>query len=226
MTAPYRILLVEENTRTRQFLEEMLTQKFEVLCAQDGVSGVEYARTRSPNLILLDTEAPVLNGYDSCRLLKKDAKTQHIPIIFLSSRNSPEEISEGLKTGADDYIPKPFDFQELLSRIQTRLKEAEDQKSKPLKIGDLSIDPDNREVFFNGKKTKLTLTEFDILRCLAARAGSVVPREEIIKNVWRDHSSHASARTIDVHVRALRKKLPQLNRHVVSVYGVGYKYID
>ncbi len=97
-------------------------------------------------------------------------------------------------------------------------------EAQPIQIGDLRIDPANREVSFAGKKARLTLTEFDILRCLAAHAGSVVSREDILKEVWREDSGKTNDRTIDVHIRALRRKIPPLTKYVISIYGVGYKY--
>jgi DNA-binding response OmpR family regulator len=220
----HRILIIEDNADTRRFLEAMLTKDFEVICAENAVIGIEFARNKGPDLILLDIMLPILSGYDACSLLKKDEKTKAIPIIFLSAKNSVPDITHGLTTGADDYIPKPFDYKELMARIKARLRKSVEAVAQPIQIGDLKIDPASREVTFSGKKAQLTLTEFDILRCLAARAGSVVSREDILKDVWREDSPKTNDRTIDVHIRALRRKIPPLTKHVISIYGVGYKY--
>jgi DNA-binding response OmpR family regulator len=220
----YRILVIEDNADTRRFLEAMLGKEFEVICAENAVIGIEFARNKAPDLILLDIMLPILSGYDACSLLKKDDKTKGVPIIFLSAKNSVPDITHGLTTGADDYIPKPFDYKELLARIKARLRKNTETIAQPIQIGDLKIDPASREVTFGGKKTQLTLTEFDILRCLAAKAGAVVSREEILKDVWREDSPKTNDRTIDVHIRALRRKIPPLTKHVISIYGVGYKY--
>ncbi len=219
-----RILIIEDNAETRRFLEAMLGKEFDIITAENGVIGIDYARNKSPDLILLDIMLPILSGYDACSLLKKDEKTKHIPIIFLSAKNSVTDITQGLTTGADDYIAKPFDYKELVARIRARLRKSADSVAQPLQIGDLRIDPANREATFSGKKTHLTLTEFDILRCLALKAGAVVSREEILKEVWRDGSAGTNDRTIDVHIRALRRKIPPLTKHIISIYGVGYKY--
>ncbi|MCM2323672.1 MAG: response regulator transcription factor [Oligoflexia bacterium] len=219
-----RILIIEDNADTRRFLEAMLGKQFEILTAENAVIGIDYARNKSPNLILLDIMLPILSGYDACSLLKKDERTKSIPIIFLSAKNSVPDITQGLTTGADDYIPKPFDYKELLARIQARLRKSSESAAQPLQIGELKIDPANREVTFGGKKANLTLTEFDILRCLATKAGGVVSREDILKDVWRDQSLKTNDRTIDVHIRALRRKIPPLTKHIISIYGVGYKY--
>ncbi len=220
----HRLLIIEDNADTRRFLEAMLGKEFEVLSAENGVIGIDYARNRSPDLILLDIMLPILSGYDACSLLKKDEKTRRIPIIFLSAKNSVTDITQGLTTGADDYIPKPFDYKELVARIRARLRKGAESSAQPVVVGDLKVDPGTREVTFAGKQTHLTLTEFDILRCLASRAGSVVSRDEILNDVWKEQHGKTNDRTIDVHIRALRRKIPALTKYVISIYGVGYKY--
>lgn len=220
----HRILIIEDNSDTRRFLEVMLGKEFEIISAENGVIGIDYARNKSPDLIILDIMLPVLSGYDACSLLKKDDRTKHIPIIFLSAKNTVTDITQGLVTGADDYLAKPFDYKELQARIRARLRKSNENISQPIQVGELKIDPSTREVSFSGKKATLTLTEFDILRFLAAKAGTVISRDEILKDVWRDQSGDTNDRTIDVHIRALRRKIPPLTKHIISIYGVGYKY--
>lgn len=219
-----RILIIEDNPDTRRFLEVMLGKEFEVISAENGVIGIDYARNKAPDLILLDIMLPVLSGFDTCSLLKKDEKTRHIPVIFLSAKNTVTDITQGLTTGADDYIPKPFDYKELQARIHARLRKSAEGANRAIHLGDLKIEPTNREVSYGGKKVQLTLTEYDLLRYLALHAGEVVSREKILSEVWKDDSSKTNDRTIDVHVRALRKKIPELTKHISSIYGVGYKY--
>lgn len=220
----HRILIIEDNADTRNFLETMLGKEFEIIAAENGVIGIDYARNKAPDLILLDIMLPILSGYDACSLLKKDEKTRHIPTLFLSAKNTVSDITQGLASGADDYIAKPFDYKELMARIRARLRTDRDTSLQPIQIGDLKIEPSNREVAFAGKKASLTLTEFDILRCLATHAGSVVSRDDIRKEVWREDPEETNDRTIDVHIRALRRKMPPLTKHIISIYGVGYKY--
>ena len=219
-----RILIIEDNADTRKFLETLLSKEFETFSAENGVTGIEFARNKNPNLILLDIMLPVLNGLDACSLLKQDERTRRVPIIFLSAKNTPNDITHGLSIGADDYISKPFDYKELVARIKVRLRGAQDSQSQPIQVGELRIEPSRREVSFNGKKAVLTLTEFDLLKYLAVRAGATVSREDILREVWRDDTQRTNDRTIDVHIRSLRKKIPPLTRHIISVYGVGYKY--
>src|SRR6476620_25825 len=113
-----RILIIEDNADTRRFLEAMLSREFDIITAENGVIGIDFARNKSPDLILLDIMLPILSGYDACSLLKKDEKTSRIPIIFLSAKNTTTNITDGLTAGADDYIPKPFDYKELQARIK------------------------------------------------------------------------------------------------------------
>jgi DNA-binding response OmpR family regulator len=219
-----RILVIEDNLDTRRFLEAMLGKEYEVLSAENGVIGIDYARNKAPDLILLDIMLPILNGYDACSLLKKDEKTHRIPIIFLSAKSSIADITQGLSVGADDYISKPFDYKELLARIQARLRKATQNTVQAIVLGDLKIDTANREVLYSGARIQLTLTEFDILRFLASKPGSVVSRNDILTEVWRNESHKTNDRTIDVHIRALRRKIPALTKHIRSIYGTGYMY--
>src|SRR3989344_3409316 len=116
MSKKYKILIIEDNEDSREFLTHALKKKFDVVVADNAIIGIEFARNQHPNLIILDIMMPHLNGLDACRLLKQDEKTLQIPIVFLSARSSVEDITEGLATGADDYIPKPFDQKELVAR--------------------------------------------------------------------------------------------------------------
>ena len=120
----YRVLIIEDTADTRAFLESMLGREFEVITAENGVIGVDFARNRNPDLILLDILLPILSGYDTCSLLKKDERTKHIPIVFLSVKNTVADITQGLACGADDYVAKPFDYKELCARLRSRLSRA------------------------------------------------------------------------------------------------------
>ncbi len=224
MSEKRRILIIEDNADTRRFLEAMLAKDFEIIAAENAVIGVDFARNKNPDVILLDIMLPILSGYDACSLLKKDPKTKRIPIIFLSAKSSVADVTQGLSAGADDYISKPFDYKELLARIHARLRVDPDQPPVRIEVGDLILDSALREVRYGGKKITLTLTEFDILKCLASKASVVVSREDILREVWRDSSQGTNDRTIDVHIRAVRRKIPAMSRHIISIYGVGYKY--
>lgn len=219
-----KLLIIEDNSETRKFLEAMLSRDFDVIVAENGVIGLDFARNQLPHLIILDIILPILNGYDICRLLKKDEKTKKIPIIFLSIKNTTVEILEGMKSEVDDYIPKPFQFDELFLKIKNKMKERLDEYLGIIKIGDLTIDRAERSITFCEKKIELTLTEFDILTYLALQCKNVVSREKILQEIWKNESQKINDRTIDVHIRSLRKKIPNLTKHIISIYGIGYKY--
>ena len=220
-----KILVIEDNADTRRFLQVMLSREFEVSIAQDGAHGIELAKSFQPELIVMDVVMPVMNGYDTCKRLKEDTDTKDIPVIFLSGKNTTAEITYGLSMGADDYLPKPFDHKELLARIKSRITRAQNSPAPKVKVGKLEVDTVNRIAIYENEVISLTLTEYDILRLLASRFGVVVSREDIMKEIWRDTATQTTDRTIDVHIRSLRKKIPAMNAHIQSVYGVGYKYL-
>jgi DNA-binding response OmpR family regulator len=219
-----KVLVIEDNADTRRFLQVMLSREFEVALAEDGTQGITIAKLFQPEIIVLDVVMPKLNGYDTCKRLKEDSATKNIPVIFLSSKNTTAEITYGLSMGADDYLPKPFDHKELLARIKSRLLRAHNSPTPRVKVGKLEIDTVNRVATYENEPIVLTLTEYDILRLLASRFGVVVSREDIMKEIWKDSATQTTDRTIDVHIRSLRKKIPAMNAHIQSVYGVGYKY--
>lgn len=219
-----KILVIEDNEDTRRFLQHILSKEYEVLLADNAVLGIDYARNQNPDLILLDIMLPHLSGLDACQILKKEERTANIPIIFLSAKSKVSDITSGLSLGADDYIPKPFDYKELLARIQARLRAYEKAVHDIIAVGDLVIDPSTRSVKYKNKNIDLTLTEFDILRLLASSAGETVSRKTIIDAVRHNSKKAINDRTIDVHVRAIRKKIPEMQKHLTSVYGAGYRY--
>lgn len=221
-----KILVIEDNEDTRKFLQQILGREYEVLAADNAVLGIDYARNQNPDLILLDVMLPHLSGLDACQLLKKDERTARIPIIFLSAKSKVSDITSGLHIGADDYIPKPFDYKELLARVEARLRAsaARSGAGDPIVVGDLAVDPANRSVRYRNKGIELTLTEFDILRKLASSPGETVSRKDIIEAVRHNTKKTINDRTIDVHIRAIRKKIPEMQKHLTSVYGIGYRY--
>jgi DNA-binding response OmpR family regulator len=226
MSAKPKILVVEDNEDTRTFLKHILSKEYEVLLADNAVLGIDYARNQLPDLILLDIMLPHLSGTDAVQILKKDERTARIPVIFLSAKSKISDITSGLSLGADDYIPKPFDYKELLARVQARLRisAAKGGAGDPVVVGDLQIDPAGRTVKYRNKNIDLTLTEFDILRRLASAPGETISRKDIIEAVRHNSKKPINDRTIDVHIRAIRKKIPEMQKHLSSVYGVGYRY--
>ncbi len=226
MTAKPKVLVIEDNEDTRTFLQKVLSAEFTPYFADNAVRGIEIARTETPEVIVLDIMLPHLSGLDACQILKKDDRTARIPIIFLSAKGAISDITSGLNLGADDYLPKPFDYKELIARIRARLRNAElaNQNLDVVAVGDLRIEPATRQVVFKGRGVELTLTEFDILRLLAGKCGEIVSRGEIIEAVRQNSKKAVSQRTIDVHIRAIRKKIPEMTKLLTSIYGAGYRY--
>jgi DNA-binding response OmpR family regulator len=175
-------------------------------------------REHQPALILADS-------FILCKKLKKDPIAAEIPLIVISSLNTASDVTEGLTLGAEDFLTKPFDPKELLLRIRTQIKTSLSiQQQKRIVRGGLEIDTNDRTASYRGKTLSLTITEYDILRLLASRSGETISREEMMKTIWKDSAAETTDRTIDVHIRSLRKKVPELAEHIKSVYGVGYLY--
>ena len=213
------ILIFDDDVNTRKFLETLLSPEYQVQtfpCAQqDPVAWIANFR---PSCLIIDS-------FEICKTLKANALTASIPLIVLSSKNTAANTAEGLSLGAEDFITKPFDHKELQLRIKSHIKNVKAvQQIQFVKVGKLEIDTMDRTAKYAGVAMNLTITEYDILRLLASKVGTVVSREEIMRVIWKDSATETTDRTIDVHIRSLRKKTPELADHIKSVYGVGYQY--
>jgi two-component system phosphate regulon response regulator PhoB/two-component system alkaline phosphatase synthesis response regulator PhoP len=189
-----------------------------------GTPLFKWLRTTLPDLIILDLMLPDTDGFEICKLLKKDDRYAGIPIIMLTARDEETDKILGLEFGADDYVTKPFSPKELIARVKAVLRRGE-QKDRSKKIeagGTLTLDRDRFEVLLEGKKIELTSTEFRILELLASKKGVVFPREKILDHLWGDEKIVVD-RTIDVHIRNLREKLGKAAKLVKNVRGMGYK---
>ncbi len=214
------ILIFDDDAESIRFLNALLQGEFEVKAHPcNHPSPFELIATHRPSLILADS-------FILSKKLKKDPITAEIPLIVLSSLNTSSDVAEGLSLGAEDFLTKPFDHKELLLRIRKHVKTSLTlQQQKVIRKGALEIDTTDRTAKFDGKTLNLTITEYDIIRLLASRAGETISREEIMKTIWKESASDTTDRTIDVHIRSLRKKVPELENHIKSVYGVGYQYL-
>ncbi len=222
----FKIYIIEDNRDTRKFLETVLSKDFEVHSSENAMTGIERIKKHPPDLIIMDVLLPNVDGFEACSIIKNDEKLKSIPIIFLSAKNSAGDIAQGLDLGAEDYLGKPFDYKELVARIKARLREKSNWKSqhKVLHSGDIRLNIDTRDVTFHNRHIELTQTEFDLLKFFIQHNGKIVTRESIIESIWKDDKSSSQKRTIDVHIRSLRKKIASLTRDIRSVYGKGYKY--
>ncbi|MEI6660006.1 MAG: response regulator transcription factor [bacterium] len=218
-----KILLVEDETKLAQSIKNGLKQEGHVV---DILSDGELAETRilmnkdSYEMILLDLNIPGKDGISVCKTLRsKDIKT---PILMLTARDTKTDIVTGLDAGADDYLIKPFAFEELLARIRAISRRSEKIFIEVLQTKDLVLNPQTREVMLRGKKVALTQKEFNILEFLMKKPGIVVSRESILENIW-DFSYDSFSNVVDVHVKNLRKKINKYDQLLETVRGVGYK---
>ena len=226
-----RILIVEDDRAVARGLEYGLADEgFEVLWAETGRQALELARKRDPHLILLDIRLPDISGFDVCRQLRAEGKRQ--PILVLTALDEELDKVLGLELGADDYVVKPYSLRELISRVRALLRRAYGELAAVsvgdrLRFGEVEVDMERLLVTRRGKLVDLTPTEFRLLRYLVSNPGRPCSRVELIEAVWGYASDIGSDRTVDVHIRHLRKKLeddPANPRWIVTVRGVGYKF--
>ena len=225
-----RILVVEDETDLREVLSYNLSREgFKVSSAGDGGEGVRTALEEKPDLILLDLMLPDVDGLEVCRRVRQDPNIGATPIIMVTAKDEETDVILGLGVGADDYIAKPFSVKELIARVKAVLRRGnqtvDDDPRKPLRRGAIKIDPGRHEVQVDGEPIRFTATEFRLLHFLAARPGRVYERDVLLRRVLGDDAIRVD-RNIDVHVRAIRKKLGEHRDVIETVRGVGYKFRD
>jgi len=202
-------------------------ENFEVDTFLDGKSFINYLKNNTPDLIVLDIMLPDSDGFEICKYIRKQNDFNSIPIIILSAKGEIIDKVLGLELGADDYVAKPFSPKELTARIKAvlRRKGSPEQKSI-IKIADsIKIDIDRYKVLINDKKINLTTTEFNILKLLAENKGRVYSRDQILDHLW-GNKKFVLDRTIDVHIRNLRKKFGEYSYIIKNIRAVGYKVDD
>jgi len=220
------LLLVDDDPETLTLLQAKLAKEpFELLTAVEGESALNIVRTQKPDLVVLDVNLPGLSGLEVCRSIRSDKDTRDIPIIILSGRSEEIDRVLGLEFGADDYVTKPFNPQELILRINNVLKRVykEDGGPESFTRGDLTVDFLKHKVTVKGQLAQLTLTEFKLLSCLLESVGQVKTREFLLEQIW-EHSEGVFSRTIDTHIQRLRTKLKSAGRYIETVRGVGYRF--
>ena len=229
MSQNKNILVVEDDSGIKELISFNLSnQGHQVFEANNGELGIEKARKKLPDLILLDLMLPGMHGLDVCRIIKADQETKDIPIIMVTAMGQEEDIVKGLETGANDYITKPFSIKVLLARVSAVLRrsfEEYDQDSdKSLLINGISIKPRLREVRVEDKVIdNLTFSEFKILYLLAGHPGWVFTRYQIIDKIRGDNYP-VTDRSVDFQIVGLRKKLGDAGKLIRTVRGVGYRF--
>jgi DNA-binding response OmpR family regulator len=191
----------------------------------DPQAFLKFLRGETPDLVLLDLMLPDMDGMEICKYMKSDGRLSPVPIIILSARSDETDKVLGLELGADDYVTKPFSPRELIARVKAVLRRNQAaEETRPVSIGNkLRLDPERHEVEVYGKKVDITTTEFRILALLASRSGRVFSRDEILDHLW-GHEKAVLDRTVDVHIRHLRKKMGRGAGLIKNVRGVGYKF--
>lgn len=232
-----KILVVDDDKNLLEVLRyNLVNDGYTVFTAEDGIQALELARRDKPNLIILDVMMPGLDGFEVCRILRKE---MHVPILMLTAKTEEVERVVGLELGADDYMTKPFSVRELMARVRAMLRRShwmdnqvvstvsgDEASSTILKANNLEVDMAGHRVFHNGLLLKLSPKEFDLLSFLMRYRGQVFNRENLVEKVW-GYDYGGTARTVDVHIRSLRLKIednPERPEHLLTVHGYGYKF--
>lgn len=224
----HRILIIEDDPDIALSIKYSMERErgFAVTVAADGEAGLAKAIRRLPDLILLDLNLPGLDGTEVCSQLRQDPTLSSVPIVMLTARVEERDKINGLDLGADDYITKPFSVKELIARVRAVLRRTgRDPAATPeLAQGPVALDEGRRQVTVDGEEVKLTRKEFDLLADLMRRPGLVLTREQLLERVW-DYDHPGATRTVDVHIRQLRKKLgSDAGAYIETVVGVGYRF--
>lgn len=215
-----KILIIEDEADVADFIKRDLLQAgYQAEIAYTGQQGLEIAYSNTPDLVILDLMLPDMDGIDVCRELRK---LGDVGIIILTARGLVGERVRGLEAGADDYVPKPFSFEELLARIRAVLRRRSATKHGIIRVGDLEINTERREVRRNGRTIVLTNREYELLALLAQNAGKPLPREFIIQRVWSSFNGESDP--LKVYIRFLRRKLngPGEADLIHTITGFGY----
>ena len=218
------LLLVDDDAELCEMMREFFEQNGHTLhCVRNGAEGLKRAVEQQYDLVILDVMLPGLNGFT---LLNQLRRRREIPVIMLTARTAPQDRVQGLEAGADDYLPKPFDPDELLARVRAVLRRA--GKTQPDELrhfasDELRINPQTRQVWLKSELVDLTAAEFDILYLLVCSAGRLLTREEISMAVW-ERKLTPYDRSLDVHISHLRSKLEPIGRQIQTIRGEGYRF--
>ncbi|MCF7976365.1 MAG: response regulator transcription factor [Phycisphaerae bacterium] len=219
------ILIIEDDHDIVDLLAFNLQEEdYETHEAFDGREGLALAGRLQPDLVILDIMLPEMDGFEVCRELKADKSTMHIPIIMLSARSQETDKVVGLELGADDYVTKPFSPRELIARVRAILRRHRPIEDTPeILHGLLTLDSVKHKVTIDGQTVDLTSTEFKLLACMAGKPGQVLSRDRIL-NAISDDEAMVCDRTVDAHIKSLRRKLGLCKDYIETVRGIGYRF--
>ncbi|MEM7672598.1 MAG: response regulator transcription factor [Verrucomicrobiota bacterium] len=224
MSAPVEIVIIEDEVDILAPLQFCFEEEgFVVHSAEDGIQGLNLVRRQVPNLIILDLMLPRMDGLSLCEEVRSDIRTRDIPVIMLTAKDSQMQVINGLSRGADDYVTKPFSTRELIARARAVLKRGRflDSEDTLLRVGPLALSEGEQVALLNGEDVRLTPTEFKLIYFLALNSGNAFTRNELLDQVFGE-DAYVIDRNIDVHIRAIRKKLdwPEL---ILTLRGYGYR---
>ncbi|AHM56354.1 alkaline phosphatase synthesis transcriptional regulatory protein PhoP [Peptoclostridium acidaminophilum DSM 3953] len=225
-----RVLVIDDEENIVELIKFNLElNEMDVAVEYDGLEGYLKAKEMKPDLVLLDLMLPGINGLDVCKRIRSDKEIGGTPIIMLTAKDMEDDKISGLDVGADDYITKPFSIKELIARVNAvmrRYEQGKEKKDEIIELDEIKIDLRNYEVYKNGSKIELTLKEFELLRLLAQKRGEVLSRNFLLDKIW-GYEYFGETRTVDVHIRHLRKKIEDNDKkpkYIETVRGVGYKF--
>lgn len=223
-----KILIIEDEKDIVRMLEYNLKKEgYTVISSRTGAGAPELAASENPSIILLDLMLPVMDGLEICRAIKQNPKTSRIPVIIVTAKSKEPDKVVGLELGADDYVTKPFSPRELVARIKAVLRRtgAKEPQSDLIEAGDITIDLAKVSVSVKGRQIELAAKEFELLKALVRARGRVLSRDHLLDTIWGfDRASEIQTRTVDVHIRTLRKKLKSAARYIVTVKNYGYRF--
>ncbi len=224
-----KILVVDDEQHIVELIQFNLENSgFDVTTSDNGEDAIRLAVEEVPDVIILDLMLPGIDGFEACKKIRNHEKTSKVPIIMLTAKGEETDKVLGLELGADDYLTKPFSVRELTARIKAVLRRFEEipkDVGKIIKFHDIIIDTEKHEVMKGSKIIDLTLKEFELLKILAENRGKVLSRNLLLDEVW-GYDYFGETRTVDVHIRHLRKKIEDNDRHPVyieTIRGIGYK---
>lgn len=219
-----KILVIEDEKPIAEILKYGFEKEgFEVFCSGTGVEGLKAAEERQPNLVLLDWMLPDIAGVDVCRLL---TERENVPILMLTARSNVEDKLYGLESGADDYVTKPFDLREVVARVHTilrRFEKVQESRRTEASCCSIAVSEEEHTVLRDGRPVDLTPKEFDLLLFFVKHPRQVFTRSALLDQIW-GFDYLGDTRTVDIHIQRLRRKA-DLGEQLVTVFGVGYKYV-
>ncbi len=217
----HKILIVDDEIRIREVIREYgILYEYEAYEAEEGGKAIEMVEQHDFDCIILDIMMPNLDGYTTCKRIKE---IKNVPIIMLSARNQEDDKLYGFELGIDDYVSKPFSPKELMARVKVVIERNSPKKPDIITIDGIRIDDQAHEVYIDGQKAHLTNKEYELLLYLISNVNKAVSRDTLLEKIW-GFDSDSGDRTVDTHIKMLRKHIGDYGRYIVTVRGVGYKF--